>query len=248
MIAAVTPGTRLSRPISRVPVTSLDVAIVGGVLIHGRTSRDCGSDLPCLPNHHIRSASLVEGSLIIHSEPLVRDMRRIVLRLGGFHAEMSFPECTGYVMGSSGLLELLELIYYDPKAVVHFLSGKATARAVRVNIFSDDAALNALMFTDVLNAHLSFQPGKSNSNNNNAEEATMPPDDVSNEVIDTSDLDEARVVNEKLMDGTVPSEYIYRSDVLNRTKVHLHNHVVSAKVSSRTALLHGDDRYPSQVH
>ena len=174
--------------------------------------------------------------MIIHSEHLVSDLRRTVLRLCGFQAEMCFLGCTGHVMGSSGLLELLELIY-DPNAVVHILSGKAITRAVRAYSFSVGAVLNALMFTDVLNAPLSIQPDKSNSNNN-AEVATMPPDDMSDEVIDTSDLDEARVVNEKLVDGTVYVEYIYRSDVLTyRTKVHLHKHAESAKVYSRTASL-----------
>ena len=67
MIAAVTPGTRLNRPISRVHLTSLDVAIVREVQIHGRTTQGGGNDLPCLPNHHIRSAPLVEGS---HDHPL----------------------------------------------------------------------------------------------------------------------------------------------------------------------------------
>ena len=67
MIAAVTAGTRLNRPIFRVHVTSLYVAIVRGVQIHGRTTRGGGNDLPCLPNHHLRSAPLVEGS---HDHPL----------------------------------------------------------------------------------------------------------------------------------------------------------------------------------
>ena len=151
--------------------------------------------------------------MIIHSEPIVSDLRRIVLRLGGFHAEMSFLGCTGHLMGSSGLPKLLELIY-DPNAVVHILSGKVIVRAVRAHIFSVDAALN-----------------------NNAEVATIPPDYLSDEVIDTSDLDEARVGYEKLVDGTVSVEYIYRSDVLNRTKVHLHRHAESANMSSGTASL-----------
>ena len=120
--------------------------------------------------------------------------------LGGFHTEMSFLGCTGHLLGSSGLPELLELIY-APNTVVHILNGKAIARVVRAH-FSVDAALNALILTAVLNAPLSIQPDKSNSNNN-ADVATVPPDDLSDEVIDTPDLDETRVVNEKLVDGTV---------------------------------------------
>ena len=110
------------------------------------------------------------------------------------------------------------------------LSGKAIARAVRAH-FIVDAALNAMMLTDVLDAPLPIQPDKSNSNYN-AEEATMPPD-MSDEVIDTPDLDEARVLlYEKLMDGTVSVEDICWYDVLNRIKDRLHKHAESAKLSS----------------
>ena len=96
--------------------------------------------------------------------------------LGGFHADMSFIGCIGHVMASSGLQELLELIY----AVVHVLIGKAIVSAH----FIVDAALNAMMLTDVLNSPLPIQP---DSSNDNAEVATMPPD-MSDEVIGTLDL------------------------------------------------------------
>ena len=49
--------------------------------------------------------------MIIQCEPLGSDLKRIVLRLGGFHAEMSCRDCIGYIMASSGLQELLQLIY-----------------------------------------------------------------------------------------------------------------------------------------
>ena len=114
------------------------------------------------------------------------------------------------------------------------LSGKVIARAVRAH-FVVDADLNAMMITDVLNAPLPIQPDKSNSNDN-AEIATMPPD-MSEEVIGTPDLDEARVVYEKLVDGTVSVEDICRSDVLNIIKDRRHEHAESAKMSFRTAPL-----------
>ena len=53
-------------------------------------------------------------------------------------------------MASSGLQEMLELIY-APNAVVHMLSGKAIAPAIRVH-FIVDVALNALMLKSVFNA------------------------------------------------------------------------------------------------
>ena len=54
----------------------------------------------------------------------------------------------------------------------------------------------------MLNPLLPIQPNKSN-NNDIAEVATMLPDDLSDEVNDNQDLDEARVIYEKMMDGTV---------------------------------------------
>ena len=49
--------------------------------------------------------------MIIHSDPLVSDLRRMFLRLGGCHADMNFLGCIGHVMASSGLQELLALMY-----------------------------------------------------------------------------------------------------------------------------------------
>ena len=60
---------------------------------------------------------------------------------------------------------------------------------------------------------------------------------MSEEVIGTPDLDEARVVYEKLVGGTVTVEDVRESDVLNRIKHRLHKHAVSAKMSSRTGSL-----------
>ena len=137
-----------------------------------------------------------------------------------------------------------------PNGVVHMLSGKAIARAVHAH-FIFDAALNAMMHGGVLNAPLPIQPDKSNSNDN-AEVPTMLPD-MSNEVIDTPELDEAQVVYEKLVDGTVSVEDICRSDVLHIIKDRLHKHAESANMSSRTASLWDQYMcmiyiYPSQVH
>ena len=81
--------------------------------------------------------------MISTTEPVGNDLKEIVLRLGGLHTELSFLGCMGHLMASSGLQDLLELIY-APNAVVHMLSGKAIARAVRAHLIVD-AALNALI-------------------------------------------------------------------------------------------------------
>ena len=90
MIATVTPGTRSNRPISRVHVTSLDVAIVGRLQIQYHTEEHRGM---VAVNDHVSPIITFDQPLrwkalmLIRSEPLVSDLRRIVLRLVGFHAE-----------------------------------------------------------------------------------------------------------------------------------------------------------------
>ena len=68
---------------------------------------------------------------IIQTEPADSDLRKMILRLGAFHTEMSFLGTIGHLMAGSGLRELLELIYAS-NAVDHILTGKAIARAVLV--------------------------------------------------------------------------------------------------------------------
>lgn len=65
---------------------------------------------------------------------------------------MSFLGCIGHVMASSGLEEILELVYAK-NAVSHMLSGKAISRAVRGHLLVD-RALNVLITSKALS--LSF--------------------------------------------------------------------------------------------
>ena len=91
------------------------------------------------------------------------------------------------------------------------------------------------MVANVLKAPLLIQPNTSNSNNN-AEIATMPPYDLSDDVAIIKILDEARVVYEKLLEG-IAVEDTCRSDVLNKIKHRLHKRAESTKMSFRTASL-----------
>ena len=70
----------------------------------------------------------------------------MVLRLGGFHAEMSFLGAIGHLMGGSGLQQVFVTIY---ASVEHILSGKAISRAVRAHLLVD-AVLNGLVLADCL--------------------------------------------------------------------------------------------------
>ena len=84
-----------------------------------------------------------KAKTIIEHEPLNSNIKCIVLRLGGFHLQMSFLGSIGQLMAGSGLHDALEIIYAD-QAVTHILSGKAVNRAVRGHIVVD-AALHSLL-------------------------------------------------------------------------------------------------------
>ena len=84
-----------------------------------------------------------KGQLIIANEPAGGDLHALILRLGGYHAEMSFLGCIGSVMAASGLEELLGEVF-APNTVKHVISGKALARAVRGHMLVD-SALSALI-------------------------------------------------------------------------------------------------------
>lgn len=55
-------------------------------------------------------------------------LKQIVLRLGGFHTEMSYLGSIGHLMAGTGLEEVLELVYAS-NSVKHMLTGKAVSWA-----------------------------------------------------------------------------------------------------------------------
>ena len=80
---------------------------------------------------------------IIQSQPDGSDLKGMVLRLVGFHMQMSFLGSIGHLMAGSGLQELLEVVFAG-NAVRHILTGKAISRAVRGHMLVD-AALNTIL-------------------------------------------------------------------------------------------------------
>ena len=165
--------------------------------------------------------------MIILTESIESDLRDIVLKLGGFHTEMSFLGCIGHLMAASGLQELWELIY-APNAVVHMLSGKAVARAVRGHLIVD-AALNTLVLAQTFSVPV---PGCPNAENEEAEEVLDMPELYEH----STDLDEAGVLYEKLMKGLVSADQVCCSDAITRIGAALQASKESIK-SSRTATL-----------
>lgn len=75
------------------------------------------------------------------------DVKSIVIRLGGFHTQMSLLGAIGSIMAGSGLEEVLECVYAN-NTVGHMLSGKAIARAIRGHILVS-GALNAMLTSQV---------------------------------------------------------------------------------------------------
>ncbi len=75
------------------------------------------------------------------------EIKSIVLRLGGFHTEMSFLGTIGHLMAGTGLRELLECIYAG-NTVGHMLGGKAVSRAVRGHLLVS-GALNLMLMSQV---------------------------------------------------------------------------------------------------
>ena len=88
-----------------------------------------------------------KATTIINNSPVTSPLRKVVLRLGGFHTEMSFLGSIGHIMMGSGLQELLETVY-APNAVTHMLTGKAVARAIRGH-FLVDTALHAILLSRI---------------------------------------------------------------------------------------------------
>ena len=80
---------------------------------------------------------------IVNDEPPESDLKRIVLRLGDFHAQMSLLGSIGHIIKGSGLQEVLELIYAD-NAVGHILCGKAVQRVIRGH-FLVNTAMDAML-------------------------------------------------------------------------------------------------------
>ncbi|KAK6181746.1 hypothetical protein SNE40_009537 [Patella caerulea] len=80
--------------------------------------------------------------LYIKAEVIVshENINSVVIRLGGFHTLMSAVGSVFTVMKGSGIEEALNCIY-GPNAIVHIMSGKAIARALR-SLFLLDATLS----------------------------------------------------------------------------------------------------------
>ena len=169
---------------------------------------------------------------IIRSQPVDSNLKHIVLRLGGFHMEMSFLGSIGHLMAGSGLQELLETVYAS-NTVSHMMTGKAVSRAVRGHMLVD-AALNTIILANEYNVPL---PTKVSTGESIEESVNVDPNGT-NEIEQDSPITEltaAREVYDKAMGSTLPLEEVCTSEVIKRIQIRLKERKES--MTSRTARL-----------
>jgi hypothetical protein len=130
---------------------------------------------------------------------------KIVVRLGGFHSLMSFLGSVGKLMSGSGLEDMLGTVYGE-NTVVHMLSGKAFARALRGH-FLVDAALTLKIMKLIL-------PKAEGYDNNLSRLNQVCTADVLNEV----DVSELETLFEKISKGEMSLDEVVENLVLRRLK------------------------------
>ena len=137
---------------------------------------------------------------------------------------MNFLGCIGHLIAASGLQNLLELIYAS-NAVVHMLTGKAIAQAVRGHLIVN-AALNALLLAKIFNVPL---PGCTVNEDEVAEDVTEVTASVIEGIARNSDLDEATILYKTLMQGSVTADQVCHADVVTRIHDALQREIKSLK-------------------
>ena len=174
--------------------------------------------------------------IIKASEPVGSCIKSVVLRLGGFHLQMSFLGSIGHLMAGSGLQELLETVYAG-NSVKHMLSGKAVSRAIREHLLVC-SALNTVLVANTYNLPLPECPDSdeesgsdsdSESDMTDVEESTIDQEDMP-----FQDLEAASGVLDRLLDGEC-SSYL-SPEILNRISAKI-NEVKGTLSTLRTGKL-----------
>ena len=116
---------------------------------------------------------------------------------------------------------------YAPNAVVHMLSGKALARAVRAHLIIE-TALNALLLSDAMNINL-FSTSE--------DEAESSLEVVATDLCSrNSDLQEAFIQCEKLMSNSYSVHQICQTEVIQKLKESFKSKLYSLQSSRTTSL------------
>ena len=115
-----------------------------------------------------------KAHLMVSEEPPESPLSSIVVRLGGFHTEMSFLGSVGFLMAGSGLEQVLETVY---ASVDHILSGKAISRAVRAHLMID-RVLTGLLLSEILQVPLEMTTVEDNNENSNTKSSIFYSSDA----------------------------------------------------------------------
>lgn len=152
-----------------------------------------------------------KATIIKASEPVGSCIKSMVLRLGGFHLEMSFLGSIGHLMAGSGLQELIETVY-AANSVKHMLTGKAVSRAIRGHLL----VYGALQTMLVANAYNLPLPQSTKDEEDEEQPSRMEVNVVEPLCEDPvhKDLEDAARLLDRLLDGEVLTEAEY-SDILS---------------------------------
>ncbi|CAG2213079.1 unnamed protein product [Mytilus edulis] len=141
---------------------------------------------------------------IVTNEKTESDIKQMVLRLGGFHTEMSFLGSIGRLMAGSGLHEVLETVYAS-NAVNHMLSGKAVSRAVRGFMMVENA-LHILLMKE------SFRVSLPNAHETDTEADSSECDEI---------VEKACELYDRFVAGEETTESVEQSSILSEISTKL---------------------------
>ena len=174
--------------------------------------------------------------MIVESQPENEELRSVVVRLGGFHTQMSFLGSIGHLMSGSGIENVLEVVYAS-NTVGHILSGKAVARAIRAH-FIVDASLNSLLAAKVLDVKLPIEDAELDLVGSAVTTDTMNTTEVTEtntEVSSSTDVQELTDLMHNILSGTATRADVENNDVLDNICRQLK--CQQNKLCSRTASL-----------
>ena len=175
----------------------------------------------------------------IRSQPTDNALKDVVLRLGGFHMEMSFLGSIGNLMAGSWLQEVLQVVYAS-NTVNHMLSDKAVSRALRGHLLVD-AALHTILLADAYNVPLPLEddwnkPEEETTSKGSHDDVNSVEMQVTGDTVVT-DLTEAKLLYGRIVASysTVSVEESCSSDVFEKLQSTLNEKKNS--INTRTGLL-----------
>ena len=142
--------------------------------------------------------------MIIQSLPENDSLRSAVVRLGGFHIQMSFLGSIGHLMKGSVIENVLEVLYSE-NTIGHILSGKAVSRAVRGH-FIVDASLASVLTAKLLHV---------NAASDAEADLKVLANDTTMNCSSSNFVQELSLLMEQLLSGSITPAEVESNDLLN---------------------------------